>query len=153
MRYEAYDKSPEFYCVRGLNKALIHYLLFSVKRSYRYHSDEGWCVHRSQIVNLTQLAYSHFHHIDYSALSNDLQMKIVQERPRWRRIAPGNQSVDLTKPSKAEAYRELYLTPDAPTFVVKAVWRVLAKKFHPDQGGDEEKFKQLKEAYEQVCRQ
>lgn len=45
-------------------------------------------------------------------------------------------------------YDELELTPDCSFEDIKQQYRLLAKKHHPDLGGDEEKFKRIKFAYE-----
>jgi len=53
--------------------------------------------------------------------------------------------------SAAEAYRRLDLGPDADDDRVKAAYRKKVKDVHPDtDGGDEESFKQVKEAYERL---
>jgi hypothetical protein len=46
----------------------------------------------------------------------------------------------------------LYLRPGAPQAIIKAVWREMAKELHPDRGGDEEKFKKVKAAYEKLVK-
>jgi curved DNA-binding protein CbpA len=45
-------------------------------------------------------------------------------------------------------YEELNLTPDCSFEEVKQQYRILARIHHPDLGGDEEKFKRIKLAYE-----
>ena len=46
---------------------------------------------------------------------------------------------------------DLFLTEDAPDFLVKAVWKVLAAKYHPDKPeGDEKLFNKYKKAYENI---
>lgn len=47
----------------------------------------------------------------------------------------------------ASAWATLYLAEGAPEYVVDAVWKTLAKRNHPDVGGDAEVFKRLQEAY------
>ena len=47
-------------------------------------------------------------------------------------------------------YEVLSIDQDADEDDVKKAYRNLAKKHHPDQGGDEEKFKEIQEAYEQI---
>jgi len=44
-------------------------------------------------------------------------------------------------------YRVLGILPNAPDEVIKAVYRALAKKHHPDAGGDPKLFRALSEAY------
>lgn len=50
----------------------------------------------------------------------------------------------------ANPYSVLYLLPTAPTPVVKAVYRCLAKMCHPDAGGDAERMKLINRAYEAI---
>lgn len=52
--------------------------------------------------------------------------------------------------SASNAYTVLGLTPDADDTVVKAAYRALSKKHHPDQGGDPDEFKQINAAYEAI---
>jgi hypothetical protein len=47
----------------------------------------------------------------------------------------------------ATAFAELGLSPDATVDEVRTAYRERVKDVHPDQGGDEEAFKQLREAY------
>jgi curved DNA-binding protein CbpA len=44
-------------------------------------------------------------------------------------------------------YRVLGILPTATDDVVRAVYRALAKKHHPDTGGDAERFREISEAY------
>ena len=49
---------------------------------------------------------------------------------------------------KLQAYKILGLVPPVSHADVKAAYRRLSMKLHPDKGGSEEEFKELKEAYE-----
>jgi hypothetical protein len=44
----------------------------------------------------------------------------------------------------------LFVTKDAPDFVIRAVYKVLIKRAHPDAGGNEADAKRINEAYEQL---
>jgi hypothetical protein len=44
----------------------------------------------------------------------------------------------------------LHLAPGAPLDVAEAAYRALAKKAHPDAGGDPERFRRLTEAIEWI---
>jgi hypothetical protein len=48
-------------------------------------------------------------------------------------------------------YRVLGVNPGAPPEVIKAAYRALMKKHHPDVGGDPEKAKEIEEAYRNLC--
>jgi hypothetical protein len=45
------------------------------------------------------------------------------------------------------AFAELGLTPDASLATVKSAYRRRVKEVHPDQGGDEDEFRRVREAY------
>ena len=48
-------------------------------------------------------------------------------------------------------YKTLYLQPDAPDFLVKASYKILAKKYHPDgDNPDKDLFEKIKDAYEEI---
>ena len=47
----------------------------------------------------------------------------------------------------------LAVAPDAPAEVVRAAWRVLAAKHHPDRGGDGEAFKRVTRARDALLKQ
>lgn len=53
-------------------------------------------------------------------------------------------------PSRQYALQELFLAPDAPPFVIEAVYRALAKQYHPDRGGDLAKMQRLNQLIEVV---
>jgi DnaJ-class molecular chaperone len=54
-------------------------------------------------------------------------------------------------PSRAELYATLYLLPNAPQIVIKASYKALAQKFHPDAGGTHEVMLRINEAYRQLA--
>ena len=51
-------------------------------------------------------------------------------------------------PSKPDYYKTLGVSKNATPDEIKKAFRKLARKNHPDAGGDEEKFKEINEAYE-----
>ncbi|WP_135535756.1 J domain-containing protein [Halostella pelagica] len=71
-----------------------------------------------------------------------------RERRRSRR-PPGPQP--SSGPSERTAYEILDLSPDASDDRVKAAYREKVKEVHPDaEGGDEERFKRVNDAYERL---
>jgi DnaJ-class molecular chaperone len=50
-------------------------------------------------------------------------------------------------------YKILGVLPDAPEYVVKAVYKAVANKVHPDKGGSDIEFRKIQEAYETICKQ
>jgi hypothetical protein len=49
-----------------------------------------------------------------------------------------------------EAFESLYLTPNAPEEVARAVFKVLALRNHPDRGGSEDKMKRLNSTWDSI---
>ncbi len=47
-------------------------------------------------------------------------------------------------------YAALYLLPDAPWEVVQAVYRVLARLYHPDTGGSTQRMVEINAAYAEI---
>ena len=56
---------------------------------------------------------------------------------------------------RGNPYKTLHVDPDAPQEVVKAAWRSLSGKHHPDSNKepDEQKMKKINVAYERICRE
>lgn len=50
----------------------------------------------------------------------------------------------------ASAYAKLYLLDGAPLEVVRAAYKALAQKYHPDKGGDVEVMSTLNVAYKEI---
>lgn len=53
---------------------------------------------------------------------------------------------------QSPAHRVLFIAADAPPEVVRAAYRALSKIHHPDAGGDEEKMKEVNEAWSKLSR-
>lgn len=47
-------------------------------------------------------------------------------------------------------YEILGISSDAEEIVIESAYRALAKQYHPDAGGDPEKFKEIQNAYEKI---
>lgn len=47
-------------------------------------------------------------------------------------------------------YEILGVSHDAENVVIESAYRALAKQYHPDAGGDSEKFKQVRKAYQKI---
>jgi len=78
--------------------------------------------------------------------SNGGQRKQKQEKQE-------KQEKPRHKSRLATAYERLYLIENAPTFMVKAARRAIAKECHPDrEGGDLEQMKTINEAADQILK-
>lgn len=49
-------------------------------------------------------------------------------------------------------YATLYVTQNAPKFVIKAAYKALAFQYHPDRGGNSEEFQRVREAYDKIVK-
>jgi len=72
----------------------------------------------------------------------------------WDNLAPHSFKDTLQdRPVADDPYRVLGLHSGASMRVVKAAYRALAQETHPDKGGEPERFKNVQEAYERICRE
>lgn len=55
--------------------------------------------------------------------------------------------VQMVPAEQAAAYRTLHLLPSAPDELVKAAYRILAKRLHPDAGGSTDGMQHVNAAY------
>ncbi len=56
-------------------------------------------------------------------------------------------------PTSAEAFKVLHLLPSAPPEVVKAAYRALAQKHHPDHSGDTATMQKINTAFDLLSKQ
>jgi hypothetical protein len=134
-----------FLLVENVSGAILTYVNRYIPAKYRFFEKENWYVHEDYMLPLAKLGYEKLGHIDYSGLRPEAQMDIASAKASWRR------GVD-TAPIVVEPdpYETLFLTPDAPSFILEAVWRATVSKHHPDKGGDPERFLEMKTAYEKI---
>lgn len=55
--------------------------------------------------------------------------------------------------AQTELYRKLHLSPGAPLEVVKAAYKAMAMRSHPDAGGSHEKMVEVNAAYEAILKE
>jgi hypothetical protein len=55
------------------------------------------------------------------------------------------------RPKPVDPYKTLHLLPSAPPEVVKAAYKALAMKLHPDHGGDTEAMQRINDAYRRLA--
>jgi len=123
--------------------------LATVKAGVRPHNrrkydpeEQVWLVHWHWLPQVVGWARLHYDHVDYSALPTEWQLRAAGAslRDGPLELATGTQS----------PYAALYVTEDAPDEVVQAAYRALAKKHHPDVGGDADSFRRIREAFEEI---
>ena len=78
------------------------------------------------------------------------KQRTKKREPKKRRRYEDEKSQPTPEPPGTEAYRVLGISPDAPDEVVKAAHKVLARKYHPDIGGDEKKAKEINGAFDLI---
>ena len=106
-----------------------------------------WEVHVIYIHLVVAAGKRFFEHVDYSTLPADDQIRVVQYLKG--NGAPPPRSKLAARPEVAP-HAVLFVTTDAPPEVIKAAYRALAQKHHPDHGGDEEEFKRIDAAYKRL---
>lgn len=104
-----------------------------------------WSVHINKLPMVVTIARRYFDHVDWSSLPEDIQIKLVS------RIKSNveDESFLYRRPDLGP-YGVLYLLDMAPMEVVKASYKALVLKHHPDHGGDPEEFRKVQEAYDEI---
>lgn len=64
-----------------------------------------------------------------------------------KNLCPGEEAIKKGGTKMKDYYKVLGVSPGAPTEVIKAAYRALMKKHHPDVGGNPETAKEIEEAY------
>lgn len=138
-------KAP-FYMLSITPKRVLDFVKYSVKPTHRFYENGGWHLHKDFLGAVVQMAISSKEYVDYSSLPDDIQIEIALKK--------GQQTRTLTTsdapPTLTSLYAELHLLPSAPESVVKAAYKALVSIYHPDKGGDNEKFLKITEAYKKI---
>ncbi len=117
------DVGPGTFLVRNATSELSQKLKFAIPTSGRTYSPDGWVVRKS----------------------------FLPQVKHWINKLNLNSEDISTKNTKNDFYEVLHLTQDAPDYVVDAVWKILARKYHPDSiDGNQETFIKYKSAYEKI---
>jgi|TARA_R110000765_G_scaffold340316_1_gene430397 hypothetical protein len=135
------------------DKSLQGFLSSSISQNQRTwdKNNSCWVVVPEVLPEVINYSRHLFNDIDSSSIPIRYQT-IVQETLQGK-IKPKSTNTKSslnTGLKDSSSYRILYLTPEAPGFVVKAVYKALAIKHHPDKGGDTEQFQELTEAYNKI---
>jgi hypothetical protein len=113
--------------------------------------DRCWVIVPEVLSKVVAYSRHLFTRIDCSALPEEYQREVHQALSGTTKSkrTKYNKSYTLNK----SPYKRLYLTPDAPKFIVKAVYKALAFEYHPDRGGNTEQFQELMEAYAKILKE
>ena len=86
-----------------------------------------------------------FAHIDYSGIPTRYEKaldKLLAERSEVTGVQIFSEEQAL--------YAQLHILPSAPDSLVKVAYKCLAGEYHPDKGGNAEKFIELNDAYTHI---
>lgn len=130
--------SPGYFVASNLRQQVSDYIRFSVKPlSHRRYDDGKWVVEIGHLAAI--VAYGEkYGFVDYSALPDELQLNLAINKSR------------TAIKNEYNPFAVMHLLPTAPSAIVDAVYKALAKIHHPDVGGDEETFKSIVEAYDRI---
>ena len=106
------------------------------------HEHSTWEIHWPWVHSVAGWARGQGYTVDWSSLPDTWQMAAAGAS-----VGAASMSGGVSQPNAFEA---LYVEENAPDEVVTAAFRALAKKHHPDRGGDEEEFKKISDAYEAI---
>ncbi len=132
------------------DEELKSFITYSIKQSTRtwFPKKSCWVVLPEVLPDIIAFSRHTFNHIDTSSLPIKYQ-KIIQD------VLQGNYKKsknNIKKPSNYNSnYEVLFLKESAPKFLVKAVYKALAKHYHPDgESPNSEEFVKIKDAYESI---
>lgn len=134
------------------NEELNNFISSSIQQSSRtwFQKKSCWVIVPDVLPDVISFSRHLFNHIDSSSLPIHYQ-KIIQNvfQGTWNK---SKNTVKSTLRSGGD-HAELFLLDSAPEFVVKSTYKALAKRYHPDgDEPDEDKFKQIKDAYERIIK-
>lgn len=131
------------------NDRFLSYIQYNIKpASYRrWNPDKKrWDIHKRKLLVAVSMGKRFFDHVDYGSLPEELQILIVKHiKYHAGEFAGLHRSLEDEDP-----YRTLHLLPSAPWEVIQAAYKALAFLFHPDRGGDQDQFRNVDRAYQQL---
>jgi hypothetical protein len=146
-----YDPKSEFCKLDySYSKRFVSFVSTGIRpSSYRKFdpSTKCWSVHVSRIPLIVSFGKRCFDHVDYRALPESVQIKVVRIVKESRNL--GDTQV-LGTPSPAGPHAVLFVLETAPWEVIAAAYKALALKCHPDHGGNVEDFLRIQKAYEEL---
>jgi hypothetical protein len=121
--------------------AIVHYLRQGKWQTVSCYATKSRAVNLRQILLfLDRIRISERVGIQYQGLSSSKELVTQQ---------PG-QAEKERKESLLDAYDIVGASPDDPFEMIEAVYKKKALYYHPDKGGNPERFKRLTEAYELI---
>jgi hypothetical protein len=92
-----------------------------------------------------------FQHVDYSALPESMQIRLVKGMEDGSdQTGPRSSFAPILTTSAAGPHAVLFVLPTAPWEVVEAAYKALVFKTHPDRGGSVEDFQRVQKAFEEL---
>jgi hypothetical protein len=152
IRYNNVSETIELYF---RNDDLSNYLSSVLSQSERTwdKKQKCWVILPGVLGKVIVYARHLFNNIDASSLPINLQKRVQKAlQGNYEDDYSSEENTNLSLKKDNSPYSILYLTTDAPEFVVKAVYKTLAFKYHPDRGGEAEQFQKVKEAYESITK-
>lgn len=129
------------------NKRFVDWVSGGIRpTSYRHYNGDTrkWSVHMKRLHLVVAMGRKHFDHVDYSELPEPIQIQIV----KW--LEDLKRSGSVMAPLAVGPHAVLFVLETAPWEVVKAAYKALALMAHPDQGGSDEDFRRIHEAYKEL---
>ena len=121
-----------WYVLEKVPKKTIDFIKRHLPVNTKMFVGNRWHVTNSQIVNVINLTLSNDEEVDYRVLPQFLKDQVkhkVDDNP----------------------WSILHVAENAPEFIVDAVWKTLAKRYHPDTStGNADLFMKYKAAYDTI---
>lgn len=125
------SSSKGYFQVLEVPNEISNYIRYKIPYNKRIFS-EHWFITVKYIPSLVKFARGRGIVVDVSSL-------------------PAYITKHLGEQVKTSPSATLYLIDGAPEYIVDAVWKAIAKKWHPDkEGGDSSEFLKFKEAYDHI---
>lgn len=125
------------------------------RERYYVQSQNKWIIRDEHLLTVARLGFLQDGNLHYEGLPIKIRTILQQVQETWKKedakYTNAFRPTPVTPPvSVASAYVTLHLQPDAPFDIVEATWRYLARKHHPDKGGDANLFMMYHEAYKSI---
>ena len=149
LKYNPFNETIEMFFK---NKELQSFLSSLPQNTRTWNKEEVcWVVVPEIVYKVISYSRHFFNDIDCSSLPIRYQREVQEALSGILKdgsIPPGANY--KSPPQDISPYRILYLTSDAPDFIVKSVFKTLVKKYHPDVGGNTDKFREVKKAHDRI---